>query len=120
MSQVSTVRGPVEVAELGPKLQAAFPGGINVEWITVLTDDEGEFLDFRVWERGAGETLACGTGAVAAACALAEWGLAQPPLSFWTRSGRRLEVRARRVSADLYDDVWLGGEARLVVRGVIN
>ncbi len=75
----------------------------------------------RTSERGIeDETLACGTGAVAAACALAEWGLAQPPLSFWTRSGRRLEVRARRVSADLYDDVWLGGEARLVVRGVIN
>ena len=64
----------VEVAELGPKLQAAFPGGINVEWITVLTDDDGEFLDFRVWERGAGETLACGTGSVAAGAAARSWG----------------------------------------------
>ena len=64
----------VEVAELGPKLEAAFPGGINVEWITVLSDDEGDFLDFRVWERGAGETLACGTGSVAAAAAARSWG----------------------------------------------
>jgi diaminopimelate epimerase len=63
----------VDVAELGPKLQAAFPGGINVEWITVLADGEGEFLDFRVWERGAGETLACGTGSVAAAAAARSW-----------------------------------------------
>lgn len=63
----------VEVAELGPKLQAAFPDGINVEWITVLTDGEGDFLDFRVWERGAGETLACGTGSVAAAVAARSW-----------------------------------------------
>jgi diaminopimelate epimerase len=63
----------VDVAELGPKLQAAFPVGINVEWITVMTDGEGDFLDFRVWERGAGETLACGTGSVAAAAAARSW-----------------------------------------------
>jgi diaminopimelate epimerase len=64
----------VEVAELGPKLQAAFSGGVNVEWITVLSDGRGDFLDFRVWERGAGETLACGTGSVAAAAAARSWG----------------------------------------------
>jgi diaminopimelate epimerase len=64
----------VDVTELGPKLQAAFAGGINVEWITVRTDGEGDFLDFRVWERGAGETLACGTGSVAAAAAARSWG----------------------------------------------
>jgi diaminopimelate epimerase len=65
----------VEVAELGPKLQAAFAGGINVEWITVAADDEGELLDFRVYERGSGETLACGTGSVAAAAAARSWGV---------------------------------------------
>src|SRR5581483_5648916 len=59
----------VNIAELGPKLQAAFPDGINVEWITRTEDEEGELLDFRVWERGVGETLACGTGSVAAAAA---------------------------------------------------
>ena len=65
----------VDIAELGPKLQAAFEGGINVEWITPGQDERGEFLDFRVWERGAGETLACGTGSVAAAAAAASWGV---------------------------------------------
>ena len=65
----------VDVAELGPKLQAAFAGGINVEWITVTGDEEGELLDFRVFERGAGETLACGTGSVAAAAAARSWGV---------------------------------------------
>jgi len=64
----------VDVAEAGPKLQAAYPGGINVEWITVAHDDEGTLLDFRVWERGAGATLACGTGSVAAAAAARSWG----------------------------------------------
>ena len=58
----------------GPKLQAAFAGGVNVEWITVPRDADGELLDFRVWERGAGETLACGTGSVAAAAAARSWG----------------------------------------------
>jgi diaminopimelate epimerase len=64
----------VDIAELGPKLQAAYSGGINVEWITAGHDDEGELLDFRVWERGVGETLACGTGSVAAAAAARSWG----------------------------------------------
>lgn len=46
-----------------------FPERTNVEFINVLSETE---LDMRVWERGSGETLACGTGAcasVAAACA---------------------------------------------------
>jgi diaminopimelate epimerase len=63
----------VDVAEVGPKLQAGFAGGINVEWITVGHDDVGELLEFRVFERGAGETLACGTGSVAAAAAARSW-----------------------------------------------
>jgi diaminopimelate epimerase len=64
----------VDIAVLGPQLQSAFADGINVEWITVAEDAQGQFLDFRVWERGAGETLACGTGSVAAAAAARSWG----------------------------------------------
>jgi diaminopimelate epimerase len=64
----------VDIAALGPRLQAAFPGGINVEWIS-LAGGADDLLDFRVWERGAGETLACGTGSVAAAAAARSWGL---------------------------------------------
>ena len=79
----------VDIAELGPKLQAAFDGGINVEWITVLHDDEGELLDFRVWERGVGETLACGTGSVAAAAAARSWGAVRT-------GGRRARAQSRR------------------------
>ncbi len=65
----------VDIAVLGPQLQSAFSGGINVEWIGVGSDGDGELLDFRVWERGAGETLACGTGSVAAAAAARSWGI---------------------------------------------
>jgi diaminopimelate epimerase len=68
----------VDVAEGGPKLQASFAGGINVEWITVVHDDAGALLDLRVWERGVGETLACGTGSVAAAAAARSWDAVGP------------------------------------------
>ena len=112
----------VDVIRRGKALRsdpALGPAGANVNFISA--GPRPAEWRMRTYERGIeDETLACGTGAVAAACALAEWGLAKPPLSFWTRSGRRLEVRVRKTSAEQYDDVWLGGEARLVVRGVIN
>ena len=57
-----------DVAGWGPHFEhhAAFPEGINTEFIQVR--DRGSF-SMRVWERGSGETLACGTGASAAAVA---------------------------------------------------
>ena len=53
---------------LGPKIERheAFPGGVNVEFVQVLGDGE---LRLRVWERGSGVTMACGTGACASAAA---------------------------------------------------
>ena len=65
----------VDVATLGPALsqEAGEPtGGVNVEFVT-LGPGRDE-LTMRVWERGVGETLACGTGSVAAAAALHYWG----------------------------------------------
>lgn len=58
----------VPLADIGPKLEAnpLFPRKTNVEFIHVLNKDE---VNMRVWERGAGETLACGTGACATAVA---------------------------------------------------
>ncbi len=57
-----------QVLTLGPKIEKhpAFPRRINVEWIQVLSRSEARM---RVWERGSGETLACGTGACGAAVA---------------------------------------------------
>ncbi|NPV29774.1 MAG: diaminopimelate epimerase [Firmicutes bacterium] len=54
----------VPVRNLGPRLEhhELFPRRINVEFIQVLSPEE---IVVRVWERGAGETLACGTGACA-------------------------------------------------------
>jgi len=56
------------VQEIGPKIEAhrVFPKRTNVEFVQVITRGE---IKVRVWERGAGETLACGTGACASAVA---------------------------------------------------
>jgi diaminopimelate epimerase len=61
------------VAELGPALQAhaAFPESVYVGFAQVLTPDH---VRLRVFERGAGETLACGSGACAAVAVLARAG----------------------------------------------
>ena len=94
-------------------------GGANVNFISPA-QAPGEWR-MRTYERGVeGETLACGTGAVAAACALSEWGLARLPTIILTSSGRRLDVQALRKPDHGYDDVWLGGEARMVFRGVLT
>src|SRR5437764_6831027 len=75
----------------------------------------------RTYERGVeGETLACGTGAVTAACAIQEWGLGALPIDIQSRSGRMLTIRATKGPDGRYDDVWLAGEGRMVFRGVIT
>lgn len=57
---------PEEFRLLGPAIESheLFPDRTNVEFVTVRSASE---IDVAVWERGAGETLACGTGASAAA-----------------------------------------------------
>src|SRR5262245_7349925 len=69
------------LADLGPRFMSHpfFPRGVNTEFIRVASRER---LDMRVWERGAGETMACGTGACAAAVAAARTG----------RTGRRVVV----------------------------
>jgi len=64
----------LDVASLGPALsdETGAQGGVNVEFVT-LGPGRDE-LTMRVWERGVGETQACGTGSVAAAAALHHWG----------------------------------------------
>ena len=56
------------VAKIGPQLEthALFPKKTNVEFVQVVKED---LITVRVWERGAGETLACGSGACASAVA---------------------------------------------------
>jgi diaminopimelate epimerase len=62
----------VAVDRIGPELEASVPGGQNVEFVALGPGPDE--ITMRVWERGVGETLACGTGASAAAVALHHWG----------------------------------------------
>ena len=54
----------IDLEKIGPKFEnnEMFPERINTEFVHVVSDTE---LDMRVWERGSGETLACGTGSCA-------------------------------------------------------
>lgn len=58
----------VKVEEIGPLFEhhEIFPDRVNTEFVTVVSKDR---IDMRVWERGSGETMACGTGACASAYA---------------------------------------------------
>ena len=68
------------VGTLGPQLEthAIWPERANIEFVRV---DDGGTISVRTWERGAGETMACGTGACAAATAAVLTGRAQWPLT---------------------------------------
>jgi diaminopimelate epimerase len=105
----------VDVVGRGRPLRhdTSLPHGANVNF--VAPDGAGGW-SIRTFERGVeGETLACGTGAVATTILLAEAGEVAHHASLTTRSGRALTVRFRRAS-----DGWqpsLSGEARLVFEG---
>ena len=114
--------GTVAVDQRGRELRrhpALGPEGANVNF--VAGEPGQSHWRMRTYERGVeAETLACGTGAVAAACALDQWELGPLPVTLQTRSGQGLEVRARRKRDGGYDDVWLVGEGRMVFRGLIT
>ena len=75
------------VTTLGPLLERhpAFPAGTNVEFAQVV---DAQVVRQRTWERGVGETLACGTGACAVAVVAGLRGLAGHPLAVELRGGR--------------------------------
>ncbi len=112
----------VDVAGRGRALRfdhALGPAGANVNFIAPA-NRRGAWA-MRTYERGVeAETLACGTGAVAAACLLREWRLTDLPTAIITRAGLPLGVRAERSRDGTYTDVWLEGQARLVFRGVLT
>lgn len=98
---------------------AIAPKGANANFVAGPATPGGPWR-IRTYERGVeGETLACGTGTVAAAVALVALGEAELPLTFMSRSGRELLVRAR-IEGSRAVDVWLRGEARLVFTGTFT
>ncbi len=116
----------VDVPRRGRELRShpgAGPGGANVNFVSRISSDTGGQANgaewaLRTYERGIeAETLACGTGSVAAATALAAMGVATLPLSIRTASGLRLSVSARLEGSGA-TNTWLCGEGRVVGHGV--
>ena len=74
------------VLRIGPQIERhpAFPRRVNAEFIQVISPTE---FNMRVWERGSGETMACGTGACAAAVAGALTGRTERTVTAHLRGG---------------------------------
>jgi diaminopimelate epimerase len=92
-----------DVAELGPQIEAHvnFPQRVNAGFMQIMNPHE---IKLRVYERGAGETLACGTGACAAAVSGIQNGLLQSPVLVHARGGK-LQI------------TWAGGSAPVMMTG---
>jgi len=92
---------PVE--RLGPAIEAhpRFPRRVNVGFMQVISAHE---IRLRVYERGSGETLACGTGACAAVACGIRQGLLESPVNVHLRGG---DLRIE----------WAGGDAPLIMTG---
>ena len=104
----------LDLEKIGPSFEnhVCFPDRVNTEFVQVI---DRHTVKMRVWERGSGETLACGTGACAAVVAAVANGLCE--------KGRDITVRVQ--GGDLvvhYTDeaVTLTGDAKLVYTGVVE
>lgn len=102
------------VGILGPELQShsSFPQGVNVGFVELL---DPECLRLRVFERGVGETRACGTGAAAAVAVCRRWGLLGADVQVELPGGTlRVEWMGPAHS------LWLSGPATRVFEGHIE
>jgi diaminopimelate epimerase len=98
----------------GPKLErhGRFPSRVNAGYMQVR---DRHRIALRVWERGAGETLSCGTGACAAAVAGIARGLLDSPVRVETRGGALTITWA---GGD--NPVWMKGPAETVYEGTLE
>jgi diaminopimelate epimerase len=102
------------VATQGPKLERhpRFPNRVNAGYMQVR---ERRRIALRVWERGAGETLSCGTGACAAAVSGIVRGLLDSPVRVETRGGT---LTISWAGGD--NPVWMKGPAETVYEGTLD
>lgn len=111
---VDDVKG-LEIEKIGPKFEnhERFPDRINTEFAHVI---DRNTVEMRVWERGSGETLACGTGACAVAVASILNGLTEDKVTVRLLGGD-LQIEWDRVENKVYmtgpAEVSFDGEIRL-------
>ena len=103
-----------DVAGLGPAIEhhEQFPQRINVGFMHIVDRSN---IDLRVYERGAGETLACGTGACAAVASGHHRGLLDDEVSVRLPGGQLVVSWRGGV-----DTVWLTGDAEFISEGKID
>lgn len=103
------------ILEFGPQVECHrdWPARTNVEFARVK---DPHLIEMRVWERGSGETMACGTGACATAVAAISLGLAEPPVTVRLRGGD-LEIEWDGRSSG---HVCMKGGATTVAEGVYH
>jgi diaminopimelate epimerase len=95
----------IDIRAEGPRLESAFGGGINIHFLDRVGPDHLRLVH---WERGAGATLACGSGASVSAVAARRWGLSGPDIAIELPGGRA------EVSVSVDDQVRLSGPATYV------
>lgn len=108
----------VDVAGRGRPLRfhETLPNGANVNFVSKGSDGRWRY---RTYERGVeGETLACGSGAVATGILLAAWGEASSPIEIETRSGKVVRVTLTRDGGAWHPS--LAGEGRVVYQGQLS
>ena len=104
----------IDIEKVGPEFEndPLFPERVNTEFVTVLNEHT---IKMRVWERGSGETWACGTGACAVAVAACENG--------FCKKGEDIKVKLK--GGDLIinytdDTVYMTGNAEKIFDGEIE
>ncbi len=107
------------VAELGPEIEshARFPERVNVGFMQVINQ---HVIKLRVYERGSGETLACGTGACAAVVSGIQLGLLQSPVTVNARGGDLSIEWANKNLHGNASPVLMTGDAEIVFEGSIT
>jgi diaminopimelate epimerase len=102
------------VGTLGPAIErhARFPRRVNAGFLEIV---DRTHLRLRVYERGAGETLACGTGACAAAAVARRRGLIDPEVRIGVRGG---ELRVNWAGRGQH--IWLSGPAEVSFEGHVE
>ncbi len=110
----------LDVEGLGRKLRfhpLFSPAGANVDFVRLL---DPHSLELRTYERGVeAETLACGTGAAAAALVAAKVGGAASPVSCKTRGGETLTIYFEKKEGR-FTELYLEGDTTLVYRGELT
>lgn len=107
-----------------PEVFPSPDNGTNVEFVVpadpLVLDGIGQ-VSMRVYERGVGETLSCGTGACAAAAAVRFWARSTLIVDDWVVNipGGQVSVSFRK-NEEGTEDVILAGPAQLISRGVIT